>query len=359
MAGLRIEGLRVSRDGREVLRGIDLDVGPGRIAAVLGASGAGKSTLLRTIAGLERPDAGTVLIDGVDVTDVATPDRDVAMVSQQAPLDPTRDVRSNLGFPLRLRRVSADETERRVVAEARAFSIADLLGRLPGQLSEGERHAAATAKSLVRSPRLLLLDEPLADLDPPSRARAVREIRTVQEGYGAAMLVATNDQAVAATLADTVVVLVDGTVAQSGTYAEVHDAPRTTAAAELLGDPPMLLCAAVTRHEPGRTPRLVLGDLVRPTHDPVVARLGDGRDVTVGIRAEHVEVADRRAHGTGEVTHVGLLGPDGLVQLHVGGGVRLTARIRRPLPRVGDVLPLRLTRLHVYAGDGRLLTVAH
>lgn len=358
MPGVRVEGLRVSHGGRPVLRGVDVEVGPATIAAILGASGSGKTTLLRTIAGLERPDAGAILIGADDVTRWPPARRDVAMVFQQAPLDPTRDLRANLRFPLAIRRVPAEESERRVVAEARAFSIAGLLDRLPREVSEGQRHAAATARAVVRGPRVLLLDEPLADLDPIARARALDEIRTVQRGYGATLLLATNDQAVAASLASHVVVLVDGQVAQVGTYGDIHAAPATTAVAELVGDPPMTLLAGVIGHAPGTRPNVTTKGLDRPTHDPAVAALPAGTPVTVGIRPEHVRISADRAHAVGIVRRVGLLGPDGIVQFTLADGGELTARLPRPLPRRGDVVPLRIERVHVYDAVGQLVTVA-
>jgi ABC-type sugar transport system ATPase subunit len=351
--GLRVEGLHVRRGGHAVLRGVDLEVGAGDVVVVLGGSGSGKTTLLRTVAGLERPDRGSVLIDGEDVTRRPPGARDIGMVLQDAPMDPLRDVRRNLGFPLSVRRVERDEIDRRVTAEARAFSLEDLLGALPGRLSEGQRHAAATARSLVRVPRLLLLDEPLADLDRPARTRATRQIAEVQAGYRVPLLVATNDQSVAATLAGRIAVLVSGRIAQVGSYIELHGAPATTAVATLVGEPPMALLAGRVA---ARGERHVLEGpgIVRPSWDRRLASLAGG-PVTLGLRPEALQVAERGAgaHARGRVIDVAFLGPDGLVRVALDEATVVTARLPRPLPRAGDVLALRLDPVHVFDRDGR------
>jgi len=367
---LAITGLRLERDGHVVLAGVDLDVPRGTITAILGASGAGKSSLLRCVAGLDRSTVGSVRIAGEDVTGRPAGERDLAMVMQDAPLDPTRSIRRNLAFPLRVRKMRAPEIDRRVNAEARAFGLRDLLARLPAALSEGERHTAALARGLVRLPALMLLDEPLADLDTPARRHAQEQIAMLSRGAGATLLVATNDQALAASLADEVALLDGGVVAQCGPYQDLYRDPRTTAVAALVGAQSMvLLDGEVARWEGDvvlRTPGLTVvaggrgsGSLQqRPGGlDPrALARLV-GRRVVLGLRPEDLTPATTAAEADvrGVVRQIAFLGGDGIVHVDVGAGPLLAARVSRPLPRRGDVLPLRAGRVHLFDDDGHLV----
>lgn len=340
----------VARGGAPVLRGVDLAVPAGTIAAVLGPSGTGKSTLLRAIAGLEEVARGRILLDGEDLTDLPVGARGASMVFQGAPLHPGMDVSGNLALPLRFHGVAAEEIDRRVGAEARAFALSRFLERLPRQLSTGERQATATARSLVRAPRLLLLDEPLAGLDERTRAEAMRQLVTVQSGYGVTTVLVSNDQRVAASLAEHVVVLRSGEVVQAGPFPELFDAPASTFVATFVGDPPMnLLPVAV--ESAGPRVALVHGRFRRRTWD---TRLGDGRGPYVlGVRPEHLErVAPDDADVVGRVRLVEMLGPDGILHVDIGGREDLRVRLRRPLPRRGDRLALRASRLRLFAADG-------
>jgi sn-glycerol 3-phosphate transport system ATP-binding protein len=180
----------------------------------------------------------------------------------------------------------------------------------------------------------------------------------VQAGYGATLLIATNDQRTAALLSHQVAILLDGRIVQVGPFTDVYERPATLGVARLVGDPPMTLLPGRVVTAPGRRPRLVAGGLERATHDPAVARLA-GREVTLGLRPEDVDRAEAGgAHATGEVVAVALLGADGLATVRLDGGGDLVVRLPRPLPRRGDTVALELSRVHVFGPDDRLVTVA-
>ncbi|WP_043266325.1 ABC transporter ATP-binding protein [Streptomyces sp. CT34] len=235
---LRLGGVTVrfgTPGGRPALDAVDLDVAAREIVCVLGPSGSGKSTLLRVVAGLQHADAGEVLLEGRDQTGVPTHRRGVGLMFQDHQLFPQRDVAGNVAFGLRMRRSSRAEQER-TVAE-----LLDLVG-LPGaqrravaSLSGGEQQRVALARALAPRPRLLMLDEPLGQLDRGLRERLVVELRRLFRELGTTVLAVTHDQGEAFALADRVVVMQDGRVAQSGTPLEVWQRPATEFVARFLG----------------------------------------------------------------------------------------------------------------------------
>ena len=330
------------RFGRvEALRGVDLAVEPGELVAVLGASGSGKSTLLRTIAGLEPADAGRVLIDGRDQAKVPPPQRGVAMVFQSFALFPHLSVERNIGFGLRARR-EPDAAER--VAEAtRIVRLEDVLDRRPGELSGGERQRVALARALAARPRVLLLDEPLSNLDAQLRASTRTEIRRLQEQTGVTTLHVTHDQDEALALGHRVAVLRDGRVEQVGTPDEIWERPASTWVARFVGTPPMNIVRAPLA---GLDLPPAARDLVAPAHGVVGFRaeeaiaepVPDGSEIVFEL-AERVG-AERLWHlRTGDEAVV-VRAPDGLPPPAPGAPVRVRATtVRRFDPDSGRALP--------------------
>jgi sn-glycerol 3-phosphate transport system ATP-binding protein len=239
---------------------------------VLGASGSGKSTLLRAIAGLEPADGGRVLIDGADLLKVAPARRGVAMVFQSFALFPHLSVERNIAFGLRARGEPAAEVAARVAATAAALRLDGLLARRPGELSGGERQRVALARALAARPRLLLLDEPLSNLDAQLRVSTRTEIRRVQERTGVTTLYVTHDQGEALALGHRVAVLREGRVEQVGSPDDIWERPATTWIARFVGSPPMNLVA------PGTAGIEIAG---APTRDGLV----------LGFRAEDASCA--------------------------------------------------------------------
>ena len=318
------------RFGRvEALRGVDLAVEPGELVAVLGASGSGKSTLLRAIAGLEPPDDGRVLIDGDDQADVPPPRRGVAMVFQSFALFPHLSVERTIGFGLRARR-EPDAAER-VLEAARAVQLDGVLDRRPGELSGGERQRVALARALAARPRVLLLDEPLSNLDAQLRASTRTEIRRLQERTGVTTLYVTHDQDEALALGHRVAVLRDGRVEQAGTPDDIWERPASTWVARFVGTPPMnVLRAPIAGLE---APDGLIGFRA----EDAVAAPG-GESAIVFELAERVG-AERLWHLRAGDDAVVVRSPDGLPAPEPGAPVRVRATtVRRFDPDSGRAL---------------------
>ncbi len=294
-ATLAVAGLEKRYDGAAAVAGVTVEVAEGELLAVVGPSGSGKSTLLRLIAGLETPDAGTVVIGGRDVTGDPPARRDVAMVFQSFALFPHLDIEANIGFGLEARGVPAAQRAERVRAVAERLELDDLLVRRPAQLSGGERQRVALARGLVGEPRVLLLDEPLSNLDAQLRGRARAELRRIQRATGVTMVHVTHDQAEALTLGDRVAVLEAGRLAQVGKPDALYDHPADVFVARFLGTPPMNLVPGTDAAPLGITalPDEIVG--FRPEH----VRVTEG---TVPPVTARVELVERAGHDV--VTHL-------------------------------------------------------
>ena len=233
--GLRLEGL-VKRFGDVVaVDGVDLELPAGKLISFLGPSGCGKTTLLRMIAGLERPTAGRVYLDGEDITDRPPHTRDIGMVFQSLALFPHLTVAGNIGYGLRIRGVPRERIEARVRELLALVSLEGLGDRRIRQLSGGQQQRVATARALALEPRLFLLDEPLSALDANLREQLQVELRLLQQKLGITTIMVTHDQREAMTMSDLVVVMRAGRVEQVGEPLEVYRRPATAFVARFIG----------------------------------------------------------------------------------------------------------------------------
>jgi len=223
------------------LQNIDLEIEHGEFLVLLGPSGCGKSTLLRIIAGLQDATEGEVYINNRLVNYVAPKERDVAMVFQNYALYPHMTVERNIGFPLKMNRVSKIETHERVVEVARLLELDELLARYPEQLSGGQRQRVALGRALIRDPIAFLLDEPLSNLDALLRVQMRDELLKLHRTIGRTTLYVTHDQVEAMTMADRIVVLKLGIIQQVGSPADVYMRPANTFVATFVGSPQMNL----------------------------------------------------------------------------------------------------------------------
>ena len=264
------------------LKGINLDIEPVEFFALLGPSGSGKTTTLRIIAGLETPDAGTLHVDGKDITDTAPGERDVAMVFQAYALYPHMTVGENIGFPLKMDKKPKDEIKILVQESAARLKIDDLLHRLPGQLSGGQQQRCALARAIVRKPRLFLLDEPLSNLDARLRLQTRVELKQLHRSLDVTTVYVTHDQEEAMTLADRIAVFFDGEIIQVGSPDDVFNRPRNVDVAAFIGSPPMNLIPATMD---GRTLHVCGGTVDLPRD---VARAAG--PVTMGIRPSNIRL---------------------------------------------------------------------
>ncbi|WP_116214133.1 ABC transporter ATP-binding protein [Streptomyces olivoreticuli] len=235
MSLLRLDGVTVRFGERAALDAVDLEVAEHETVCVLGPSGSGKSTLLRVVAGLQRADAGRVFLSGNDQGGVPTHRREVGLMFQDHQLFPQRDVGGNVGFGLRMRKTGRAEAERRVAELLDMVGLPGAQRRSVAALSGGEQQRVALARALAPRPRLLMLDEPLGQLDRSLRERLVVELRELFGRLGTTVLAVTHDQGEAFALADRVVVMRDGRIAQAGTSLEVWQRPASEFVARFLG----------------------------------------------------------------------------------------------------------------------------
>jgi ABC-type sugar transport system ATPase subunit len=295
----------------EAVRSLTLDVADGELIVLVGPSGSGKTTALRMLAGLEAVDAGTIEIDGRAVNAVAPRERDVAMVFQDYALYPQMSVRDNMAFGLRRRRLDRAEIDRRVTETCRTLGLDELLDRRPRQLSGGQQQRVALGRALVREPRVLLMDEPLSNLDAQLRVQARGEIRRLQREVGTTTIYVTHDQVEALTLGDRIAVMNRGALEQVGTPEQLYDEPANVFVGGFIGSPPM----SFLRRD---------GELL-------------------GVRPEHVRPWHEGLLGPieGRVAYVEALGRETLVGVDVERDARLVTVIEgRARIEVGD--PLRL-----------------
>jgi iron(III) transport system ATP-binding protein len=234
-AALSIEGVSLAYGDHRVLNDISLDVHPGEFFALLGPSGCGKTTLLRLIAGFAHADSGHVQIDGQDISRLPPWQRDVGMVFQNYALWPHMSVARNVAFGLEERRLPRAEVTRRVEEALALVGMSTLAGRKPSQLSGGQQQRVALARTVAIEPRILLLDEPLSNLDAKLRVQVRRELRELQQRLGLTTILVTHDQEEANTICDRVAVMNDGVIRQVGAPTEIYQDPRDPFVANFLG----------------------------------------------------------------------------------------------------------------------------
>jgi multiple sugar transport system ATP-binding protein len=285
----------------EVVRNVSLDVHEGEFMVFVGPSGCGKSTLLRMIAGLEHTSSGDIVIDGKRVNDLAPVKRGIAMVFQSYALYPHMSVYENIAFPLRVEGAPEAEIRRKVDEAARILHLETRMDQRPGNLSGGQRQRVAIGRPIVREPEIFLFDEPLSNLDAALRADMRIELTRLHKQLGATMIYVTHDQVEAMTMADRIVVLNGGIIAQVGAPLELYHKPQNLFVAGFIGNPRMnflpVTCHAVT--DSGVEVILDGKHLTIPVRVPDdQARALKGASMTLGIRPEHVVLGEGEAQLT-------------------------------------------------------------
>jgi multiple sugar transport system ATP-binding protein len=275
----------------EALRGASFVAEPGEFFAILGPSGAGKTTLLRIVAGIERADAGQVLLDGRDVADIPVRARDTAMVFQTFALYPHLSTFDNLAYPLRESRVSAGEIKTRVGEIAEMLRLSHALGRKPNTLSGGEQQRCAIGRALIRRPKLLLLDEPLTNLDAKLRHDTRAEFKRLHRELGDTTIIyATPDQIEALSMGQRIGVLREGRVVQIAPPQTLYSEPRDEFVATLVGDPPINIVSATLRESAGRRRiELPFVDIDAAPWTAGLREFAPGAKLMVGVRPQAIE----------------------------------------------------------------------
>lgn len=290
MANVRLKAIHKSFGAVGVIHGISLDIASGEFIGLLGASGCGKTTLLRIVAGLESVTSGTVEIDGRDVTGLPPEQRDIAMMFQSYALLPHLTVAENVRFPLRMRRIgSRDEQHEKVRVALETVQLAALSERRPSQLSGGQQQRVALARAIVSGPKVLLLDEPLSNLDARLREDMQIELIEIHKRLGLTTLFVTHDQEEALSLSHRVILLNSGHIEQQGSPAAIYARPDTEFASSFLGA--SNLVPATVEHTDGKAVA-VFSDgqrLAMPDHEKARG------PVTLSLRQEDLVLGPPRA----------------------------------------------------------------
>jgi len=364
VAGLRLDGVSKRYPGSAVdaLRPVDLTIDDGEFITMLGPSGCGKTTLLNIIVGIVPPTTGRALLDGRDITYADPRDRDMAMVFQNYALYPSKTVRANMEFPLRMRGVARDERRRLVDELAGTLGLTPLLNQRPRQLSGGQQQRVALGRAMIRRPQLFLMDEPLSNLDAKLRVQMRAEIKRLHRQFPITTIYVTHDQSEAMTLSDRVVVMNHGVIVQIGRPDEIYRRPINRFVADFVGMPAMNFLP-VTLRDAGPAVDCVL-ETGQVAARVALDEAGVPAAATLGVRPSHVgwspssgaDAVSVRA----VVREIDAQGEEALIYTQVGASpVTILERGGR-LPAVGDELVLTLPPDAVYLfdrEDGRALAL--
>jgi len=319
MSFLTLTGVQKTFPGGTVaVEDFNLDAVRGEFVSFLGPSGCGKTTTLRMIAGFEKPTAGTIVVDGTDITYRNPNQRNVGMVFQSYALFPNMSVADNIGFGLKVRKRPKAEITKRVGELLELIHLEGRADRFPWQMSGGQQQRVALARALAIEPQVLLLDEPLSALDAKIRIVLRKEIRAIQRQLGITTVYVTHDQEEALSLSDRVVVMSDGRIEQIGTPSEIYNFPSTAFVASFVGTLNLVVARVI---DPGAGRLAVDGQEVRTSK--AVTDVGPNGLVTLALRPEGIKLGDgetgeNRLHGT--VEDINFLGSIVRIRVKVGEG---------------------------------------
>ncbi|MFZ4286122.1 ABC transporter ATP-binding protein [Variovorax sp. HJSM1_2] len=365
---ISVRGLRVAYGANEVLKGIDLDIEPGRFVALLGASGCGKTTLLRTLSGFNAAAAGSITVKGRDILAEPPERRGMAMVFQSYALWSHMNVGQNMGYGLKLRKVAPAEIRRRVGALLDMLGLAGFEDRPVTALSGGQRQRVALGRALAVEPEILLLDEPLSNLDARIRLQMRHEIRSIQRRLGLTAILVTHDREEAMVMADVVVVLDQGKIAQIGSPEDVFQRPASPYVASFMGAENIIDCQAL-RQGDGVVLQVPASDGVPQTriesvHVADAERVVSGA-VQVHFRSERASLQLQQSEPNGALQLPGRISQVS----YLGGGYRCEVAtssgsffIDHPsaVPHGAEVtVCVPADALHVYPRDPQRVAAAH
>ncbi|MDH0304635.1 MULTISPECIES: sn-glycerol-3-phosphate ABC transporter ATP-binding protein UgpC [unclassified Pseudomonas] len=340
----------------DTLKDIQLAIKDGEFLILVGPSGCGKSTLMNCIAGLESISGGAILIDDEDVSGMSPKDRDIAMVFQSYALYPTMNVRDNIAFGLKIRKMPQAAIDEEVARVAKLLQIEHLLERKPGQLSGGQQQRVAMGRALARRPKIYLFDEPLSNLDAKLRVEMRTEIKLMHQRLKTTTVYVTHDQIEAMTLGDKVAVMKDGIIQQFGTPQQIYNDPANLFVASFIGSPPMnFIPVRLTRQE-GRVLALLDSGQARCELPLGVAAAElEGREIILGVRPEQIALGAAEGNGLpgirAEVQVTEPTGPDLLVFVTLNQ-TKVCCRLAPDVAcRVGDSINLQFDPARVLLFD--------
>jgi ABC-type sugar transport system ATPase subunit len=340
----------------EILKEISFYAKPGEFVVVVGPSGCGKSTLLRMVAGLEPVSHGNIKIANKTVTNKPAKKRNIAMVFQNYALYPHMTVRANLAYGLKMRKVPPQKIDTKVKEVAKVLKISHLLDRKPQAISGGQRQRVAMGRAMVREPALFLFDEPLSNLDANLRVEMRSEIKRMQQYLGITSLYVTHDQTEAMTLADKVIVLNQGSIAQAASPLTLYQTPNSKFVAAFMSQVGMNFISAIYDKET-HSLKLSSGETLSLNQGGEQA-LSLHKKITLGVRAEHLMLS-HEAHNAvkGKVRLIESLGSDLFVYLKMEDGTLLSSRL--PVTtncQLGDIMTLKpkMDNLHFFDSENGL-----
>ena len=347
-AYLDISGIGKSFGQTQALKTVDLQVEQGEFLALLGPSGCGKTTLLRILAGLESASKGKILLGGQEITARPAWERDIGLVFQSYALFPHMTVRENIAFGLSMRGIKGREAEARIDEALDIVSMRDFGKRRPAQMSGGQQQRIAIARAIAIKPRLLLLDEPLSNLDAVLRQSVRVELRELHDRTGLTTLMVTHDQAEALTIADRVALMAGGKVEQFGTPQEIYERPASGFVAGFIGAPPANLIKAEITAEGLR----LGGQIWRPSFEtlPQIAPLlrpeNHRRQILLALRPEALTLSHKPQANTlkAEIRRAEYMGAEHLVHIDLAGQP-LLLRQAEPPPPSGEALSLAIRKI--------------
>jgi multiple sugar transport system ATP-binding protein len=342
MSHVELQNITKQFPGVTALDDVSFDVKDSEFFILLGPTGAGKTTTLRVIAGLEKQEHGSILFDGQKIDDLTPSDRDVALVFQQYSLYPTMSVFDNLAFPLRspMRKTSAAEIRKKVDETAEVLRISHLLKRKTAHLSGGEMQRVSIGRAIVRTPRVLLMDEPLSNLDAKLREALRVELQHLQKTQGSTTLFVTHDQIEALTMADRIAVLNEGKIIQTGSPEDIYDRPASTFVAQLVGTPRINLFPA--RREDGT---FTIKD--SEVHVPAPAGGTQPAEFLMGIRPENVQ-PDPNGKFNGQLILAEPLGVETILHIQSGQRTLLSQVPGITSYQIGDALKFNIAADHIH-----------
>jgi multiple sugar transport system ATP-binding protein len=352
MASISIENVRKRFGAADVIKGVSFEVADGEFAVLVGPSGCGKSTLLRMIAGLESVTEGDIKLDGRRINDVPPDQRGIAMVFQSYALYPHMTVAENIGFSLELKRVPKAKIRAQVGQVAEMLQLSELLERRPAALSGGQRQRVAIGRAIIKQPRVILFDEPLSNLDASLRVQMRAELQRLHQELKPTIVYVTHDQVEAMTMADTIVVLNRGNVAQWAHPIELYRRPKSAFVATFIGSPRMNLIKGII----GGTEALPSFTARDGWTVPLAARnlaVAHGEPMWLGIRPEDIRLVEAggAADLAGKVAIVERLGAETYLSV-VTGAETLLVRVQGDLAlRPGDAVQMVLERAGFHLFD--------